>query len=64
MDGVALAEAIRQISPRTIVVMLTAYKTSVVRERITHATVQYVLDKPVQLSHIREVTLNALTQLP
>lgn len=61
-DGVTLATRIRQLYPRTVIVMITAYDNDVLREQAAGASVRCILDKPVGLGEIRNIVLKALEQ--
>jgi CheY-like chemotaxis protein len=52
MDGIQLTEAIREKSPGTVVVWLTAYGCEKVREEATRLGVQRCINKPVRTSQI------------
>lgn len=59
-DGITLAARVRQLYPRTIIIMITAYGDQTLREQAARASIQHVLDKPVGLGEIRCVALEAL----
>jgi CheY-like chemotaxis protein len=55
-----LAARVRQLYPRTAVIMVTAYGNDALREQATDVSIQHVLDKPVELVEIRSAALEAL----
>jgi CheY-like chemotaxis protein len=59
-DGITLAARVRQLYPRTVIIMITAYGDETLREQAARASIQRVLDKPVGLGEIRCVALEAL----
>jgi CheY-like chemotaxis protein len=59
-DGITLAARVRQLYPRTVIIMITAYGDERLREQAARASIQRVLDKPVGLAKIRRVALEAL----
>ena len=59
-DGITLAARVRQLYPRTIIIMITAYGDETLREQAARASIQRVLDKPVGLAEVRCVALEAL----
>jgi CheY-like chemotaxis protein len=63
-DGVTLATRVRQLYPRTAIIMITAYNNRTLRKQATRAAVRRILDKPVQLEEIRSVALEALEKDP
>ncbi|MCB0155062.1 MAG: response regulator [Anaerolineae bacterium] len=63
MDGITLATQIRHMYPQTAIVVVTAYGDNLLHEQIIDAaTIRCILDKPVKLSKIRQVTLEALAE--
>jgi CheY-like chemotaxis protein len=72
MDGLTLANQIRQRYPQTPVILLSAYADEVAEiaegnesnesneERECKAAIQHVLNKPVKLADIRHITLETL----
>jgi CheY-like chemotaxis protein len=63
-DGMTLAARVRQLYPRTAIIMITAYNNHVLRKLATRVDVRRILDKPVQLEVIRSVALEALEEDP
>ncbi len=63
MDGLTLATRVRQLYPRTSVIMITAYGSDDLREQAARAYIQRTLDKPVELEEIRGAALEALNGL-
>ena len=59
-DGITLAARVRQLYPRTVIIMITAYGDETLREQAARASIQRVLDKPVGLAEVRCVALEAL----
>jgi len=59
-DGITLAARVRQLYPRTVIIMITAYGDETLREQAARASIQRVLDKPVGLAQVRCVALEAL----
>ena len=55
IDGRRVAEAIRRLSPRTPVVMLTGWGNRMLAEHDTPAHVDRVLSKPPRLIELRSV---------
>ena len=60
MDGLALANLVRQQFPQTVVVMLTAYVTPDLIEQAEEASIRRVLNKPLKLPEIRRVVSEIL----
>ncbi len=60
MDGMSLAARIRQLYPRTAVIMITAYSNEELREQAARVAIQGILDKPVELVKIRNAALEVL----
>jgi CheY-like chemotaxis protein len=58
-DGMTLAMRVRQTYPQTVIIMITAYGDHELRERAASASIRRILDKPVSLEEIRQVTLEA-----
>jgi DNA-binding NtrC family response regulator len=61
MDGVELTEAVRTLSPSTIVVWITAYGGEQTDAEAQRLGVYRCLDKPVEVDEIRQVVREALT---
>ena len=62
MDGLALANLVRQRYPRTSIVLVTAYSSDELREQAARLSIHRILDKPVKIADIRSVALEALQQ--
>lgn len=62
MDGLTLAAAVRQQYPSTRIIMLTAFGNEVLNEQPDDSPVQLVLEKPIDIKHIRSAALLALEQ--
>ncbi len=60
MDGLALANLIREQYPATHIILLTAFGSEVMHETARANPAQLVLEKPIDIRHIREAALNAL----
>lgn len=60
MDGIALITIVRQVYPDLPVIMITGHGEMLDRATIDRLSIQAVLNKPVKLLKIREVTLAAL----
>ena len=60
MDGLALANLVRQQFPQTVVVMLTAYVTPDLIKQAEEALIRRVLNKPLKLPEIRRVVSEIL----
>jgi CheY-like chemotaxis protein len=62
IDGILLATRARQLYPRTVTIMITAYDNDTLRKRAVGASIRCILDKPVGLGEIRNIALEALEQ--
>ena len=62
MDGLALAALVRDQYPTTHIIMLTAFGSEALRETADASPAQLVLEKPVDIKHIRSAALNALNK--
>lgn len=62
MDGLMLASTVHDQYPATQVIMLTAFGSDVLSETATTSPVPLVLEKPIDLRHIRSAALNALNK--
>jgi two-component system response regulator YesN len=60
MDGLALAARVRELYPRTAIIVITGYGSAALREQATHVPVQRILGKPVRIAEIRKAALEAL----
>mgnify|MGYP000947741639 CR=1 FL=1 len=60
MDGITLAELARQLCPQLVIILMTAYNSDELREQAALSSVRCILDKPVRLTEIRCVALEAL----
>ena len=60
MDGMTLAMRVQQLSPQTVIIMITAYASDALREQADRASIRRILDKPVRLVKIRSEALEAL----
>jgi CheY-like chemotaxis protein len=61
-NGVLLATRVRQLYPRTIIFVITAYGDDELREQAARVSIRRVLDKPVDFTELRAVVLEALGQ--
>ncbi len=59
-DGITLASRVREMYPRTVVIMVTAYGDAALREQAASVSIAHILDKPVRLADIRDVATKAL----
>lgn len=62
-DGMALASEIRKMYPQMVVLMLTAHHDEELHRQAAQAAVQRVLDKPVEITAIREAVSAALEKI-
>ncbi|MBI1880722.1 MAG: response regulator [Chloroflexi bacterium] len=60
MDGMALAEQVRQLYPQTVIIMITAHSNRELYDQATGNSIRRILNKPVQFSEIRRVATEAL----
>lgn len=63
MDGITLAARVRQLYPSTVIVMMTAYFSDALQSQATHVSIWKILDKPVEISTVRSVAVEALTMM-
>ena len=63
MDGIALTTIVRQVYPHFPVVMITGHGEMLDKTTIDKLSIHAVLNKPVKLQTIREVTLAALKKV-
>ena len=62
MDGLTLATAVRQQYPSTQIIMLTAFGDEILGEQAAQGLVRLVLEKPIDIKHIRSAALRVLDQ--
>jgi CheY-like chemotaxis protein len=62
MNGVTLATAVRQQYPSTQIIMLTAFGDEILGEQAVEGLVRLVLEKPIDIKHIRSAVLRVLDQ--
>jgi CheY-like chemotaxis protein len=62
MDGLTLATAVRQQYPSTQIIMLTAFGDEILEEQAAEGLVRLVLEKPIDIKHIRSAALRVLDQ--
>jgi CheY-like chemotaxis protein len=60
IDGISLVRQIWQKQPHLAIIMITAYGDSILRNQRAEVPVQYILDKPVKLADIRNLTIEML----
>jgi two-component system, response regulator, stage 0 sporulation protein F len=60
MNGLELAEAVKAMSPTTVIVLITAYGTRDLAGRSRAAGVDYYLPKPFQFNKLEAIVRNAL----
>ncbi len=60
MDGLTLAARVRELHPRTAIIVITGYGSDVLREQAKRVPVQRILSKPVRFTEIRQAALEAL----
>ena len=60
MNGLQLAQAVRQLSPLVYIIMLTGFDNGAHTESAGPSPVQLVLEKPVDIRHIRSAVQAAL----
>ncbi len=60
MDGVELTEAVKTLSPSTVVIWITAYGSQETRAEAQRLGVYRCLDKPLQVAEIRRIAREAL----
>lgn len=62
MTGLDLAQAVRQVSPDTQVVLMTGHGTEELRNVANHLKVDGYLDKPFSIKQIRQIVQHAVKQ--
>jgi len=60
LDGVELTEAVRTLSPSTVVIWITAYGSQETSAEAQRLGVYRCLDKPLEVAEIRQVAREAL----
>jgi DNA-binding NtrC family response regulator len=60
MDGVELTEAVRTLSPGTVVIWITAYGSQETNAEAQRLGVYRCLDKPLEVTEIRQIAREAL----
>lgn len=55
MNGLVLAQAIRELSPKTLVVLMTAYTISGMEERVAQGALDGFIQKPFTIAQIRSI---------
>lgn len=64
LDGVALTEQMRTLCPDIVVIWMTAYGSTNLREQVERLRIYGCLDKPVEVSEIRSIVRQALNIEP
>ncbi len=62
LSGVDLAQAVRNISPHTQIVVMTAYGTEQLRETVADLGIEGYISKPFSMAQIREIVKQVLGQ--
>jgi DNA-binding NtrC family response regulator len=62
INGVELTEAIRALSPTTVVIWITAYDCRTLADQAARLEVFRCLDKPLEIDDIRDTVTEALGQ--
>ncbi|ACL25923.1 MULTISPECIES: response regulator [Chloroflexus] len=62
MNGLQLAAAVKETSPDTSVVMITAYATPELEKRAREQRVDYYLPKPFSLDRLEQIIRDVLQQ--
>jgi DNA-binding NtrC family response regulator len=60
LDGLDLAQAVREIAPQTQIVLMTAYGDAAVHETVQDLALEGYLDKPFDVAEIRRLVARAL----
>jgi DNA-binding NtrC family response regulator len=60
MDGIELTEAVRTLSPSTVVIWITAYGSQETNADARRLRVYRCLDKPLEVAEIRQIAREAL----
>ena len=60
LDGVELTEAVRTLSPSTVVIWITAYGSQETNAEARRLGVYRCLDKPLEVAEIRQIAREAL----
>ncbi len=63
MDGITLAARVRQLYPSVVIVMMTAYFSEDLQSQAAHVSIWKILDKPIEISTVRSVAVEALTMM-
>ena len=61
MNGVDLARAVKEVSPDTAVLLISAYGTPELERRVHEAGVDYYLTKPFSLDRLEQIVHTTLT---
>lgn len=62
MSGIELSQRIRQINPDTLIMLMTAYDSSQVRQQAGKLNLQEYIQKPIPVAQIRAIVEQALAQ--
>ena len=60
MDGITLAEKVRQLYPEMAIIMLTTYASDRLYEQAARMSIRCVLEQPVPLADIRSAAVGAM----
>src|SRR4051812_31703753 len=61
MNGVDLARAVKEVSPDTAVLLISAYGTPELERRVHEAGIDYYLTKPFPLDRLEQIVHTTLT---
>lgn len=62
MDGMSLAQQVRERYPWTAIIMVSAYSNDDLRDQASRIAVEQILSKPIKLSEIRKIASETLNQ--
>jgi len=60
MDGLELSRRLRQVTPKTVIMFITAYDSEDLHRQAELLDVQQIIKKPVKIREVREVTSRLL----
>ena len=63
-DGLVLASQIRKLYPQTVILMLTAHNNDELHQQASQVSIQRIMNKPVEITEIRQVVLQVLGDGP
>lgn len=61
-DGMTLASRVRELYPKTVIILVTAYGSEELRQQAARVSIRRILDKPVRLAEVRAVAMEVLEQ--